>query len=73
MDPKVMKALQAVAAMVVETVAEFPGGAPESSIYLAIQSAIPQFSLSNYQTLVAALVRSGKVTRSGACLFPVAR
>ena len=67
-DQKVLQALRAIVAAIVESIKEAGEfGAPGGIIYAALSA--KGASLSQYQSIMDALVRSGKVTREGDLYF----
>lgn len=70
MTPEQIKAVQALAAVIEETVNESgPWGAPSGVMYAALMS--KGVSLQVYQQITGMLVKMGRIRQSGDCFYPV--
>lgn len=66
---KAIEAIMRIAAAICETVAaEGSNGAPESSVYLAMQAGLG-CTRAQYDQFVGALIEAGRLRRSGNLLF----
>jgi len=66
---KALVALRALADAIVETVNEFPNGAPAGPMYMAMSEA--GMTLEQFEGIMSALVTTGKIRKSGHQYFPV--
>lgn len=64
-----VKALKLVMDAIVDTVKEAPDGAPEGAVYAALMHF--GCSLDTYNSIIAALVKAGKLRKSGHLLYAV--
>jgi len=66
---KPLDILRALCDIIVETVNEFPNGAPAGPMYMAFaETGMP---LEMFENVMAALVATGKIRKSGHQYFPV--
>ena len=66
--PQQASALQSIVKSVVATINETPDGAPGGILYAALMH--HGCTLNQFESLMGALVRLGKVTQRGDCYFP---
>jgi hypothetical protein len=69
MKPDTLKALRALCDAIVETIEEFPNGAPAGPMYMAF--AEHNMSLEVFEAIMSALVSAGKIRKSGHQYFPI--